>query len=165
MDRRAERPLPHQRAPVGVATASADFVPDLVHDPVAGLAGAEVVLDERPPSGRVRRLRVVERRAQVGDARHRPGDAGRDVAEEVAARLDPGDEVVRPGHDRVRQDRRVEAEMRIRRAQQPVQVDVADDADRRWCVAAGSRKTVEEIAVRALVALARVLLEDDVDVR
>ena len=166
MDRRADRPLPHQACAGRTWRRFRRLRPRIASTILSlALAGAEVVLDERPTGRRVRRLRVIERRAQVGDPRDRPGDAGGDVAEEVAARLDPGDEVVRPGHDRVGQDRRVEAEVGIRGAQQPVEVDVADDADRRRRVAAGPRKTVEEIAVRALVALARVLLDDDVDVR
>ena len=124
-----------------------------------------MVFDERLSGRRVRRLGMIERGTHVGDPRHRPGDAGGDVAEEVAARLDPGDQVVRSGHDRVGEDRRVQAEMRIGGAQQPVEVDLADDAHRRWRIPAGPRETVEEVAVRPLVTLAGVLLDDHVDAR
>ena len=165
MDRRPDRSLPHHDEPPDDRDGFADLGGDGLRDPVARLARAEMVVDERLSRRRVRRLGMIERGAHVGDPRHRPGDAGGDVAEDVAARFDPGDQVVRSGHDRVGEDRRVQAEMRIGGAQQPVEVDLADDAHRRRRVPTGPRETVEELAVRPLVTLARMLLDDDVDAR
>ena len=58
-------------------------------------------------------------------------DAGLDVADDVLVGLADRDHVRGPGQDGVGEHRRVLAEVRVGRPQQPVQVDVADDADAR----------------------------------
>ena len=68
-----------------------------------------------------------------------------------------------PAIDGVGQDRRVEPEMGVRRPQEPEEVDVLDQRDRPVARSHRPCQPLEKLAVRAVVALARVLLEDDVD--
>ena len=96
----------------------------------------------------------------------RPGcDAGLHVAELARARLHIGDQVRRAGHHRVREDGRLLAEVRVGGAQEPVEVHVADDRDGRCGIASGPREPLQQLAVGPCVALAGVLLEDEMHAR
>ena len=126
--------------------------------------GSKWSLQERLAVGVAHDLapRPVEHREHVRARPDRDRDARVDIAEQVRAGEARREQVRRAGRDRLGQQRRVDPEVGVGGGEQPVEVDRLDDRDRRRSEPAGRREALDDRAVRSLVLLGGVELDDDV---